>query len=61
MEFISKFYERKIISIIIITFRLLSKADENVFQSAVSTNKTTDQPLQESAISDVKLFVWKNS
>jgi hypothetical protein len=47
--------------IIRISFRLLSKADENVFQSVVNANKTTEQhPAQESstlAITDVRLFV----
>ncbi len=42
-----------------ISFRLLSKADENIFQSAVNTNRTTDQQGQESstsAIIDVRRF-----
>ncbi len=41
------------------SFRLLSKADENIFQSAVNTNRTTDQQGQESstsAIIDVRRF-----
>ena len=50
MEFISEIFLRLLLCSTSNVFRLLSKSDENVFQSAVQTNRTNNETQIHSAV-----------